>query len=394
MDTSRPFTYYEFFAGGGMARLGLGPSWRCLFANDWSERKAQAYLANFGRDEPFFLGDIRQVSPEVLPGWPDLVWGSFPCQDLSLAGPGTGLSGTRSGTVWPFWELVLGLARLGRKPPVVVLENVVGALSSNGGSDFAALIAALVDGGYRAGAVVANASDFLPQSRPRLFIVAADSNIGIPDEVASGLPFPHWHPLTLRSAVLCLSGRSLSNWIWWNLPLAHEEPRPIDTIVELDDDATEWHSIGETERLLELMGPLHRSKLLDAQHSGRSQIGFAYRRTRVVDGIRKQQIEIRFDGTAGCLRTPAGGSSRQIVFVVDGSRLRSRLLTAREAARLMGIPDSYKLPENYNDAYELAGDGVAVPVVSWIERHLLRPLAQTARMARLRAEPEAIQSVA
>ena len=60
--------------------------------------------------------------------------------------------------------------------------------------------------------------------------------------------------------------------------------------------------------------------------------------------------------------------------VVEGKRIRSRLLSAREAARLMGLPDSYRLPANYNDAYHLAGDGVATPVVRFLAQSILEPI--------------------
>ena len=88
---------------------------------------------------------------------------------------------------------------------------------------------------------------------------------------------------------------------------------------------------------------------------------------------------MRFDGIAGCLRTPEGGSSRQYVILrqPDG-RLVSRLLTIREVARLMGAPENYQLPENYNDAYAAMGDAVAVPPVRHLGKHLLAPLAALA----------------
>src|ERR1035438_5825422 len=103
--------------------------------------------------------------------------------------------------------------------------------------------------------------------------------------------------------------------------------------------------------------------------------GAIYKRTRRDEsGKSVQRAEIRFDGVSGCLRTPVGGSSRQSILVVEGSAVRSRLLSPREAARLMGLPDSYRLPENYNEAYHLAGDGVAVPVVRFLAARLLEPL--------------------
>ena len=83
---------------------------------------------------------------------------------------------------------------------------------------------------------------------------------------------------------------------------------------------------------------------------------------------------MRLDGLSGCLRTPAGGSSRQLILVVEGDRVRTRLISARETARLMGLPDSYLLPANYNEAYHLTGDGVVVPAVRHLAAHLLEPL--------------------
>jgi DNA (cytosine-5)-methyltransferase 1 len=115
------------------------------------------------------------------------------------------------------------------------------------------------------------------------------------------------------------------------------------------------------------MSDAHRRKVAAA---GAGSVGTIYRRTRS-DG---QRAEVRFDGISGCLRTPAGGSSRQTVLTVGRKGVRSRLLTARETARLMGVPDDYPLPAKYNDAYHLFGDGVAVPVVRYLEERLLRPL--------------------
>ena len=104
-------------------------------------------------------------------------------------------------------------------------------------------------------------------------------------------------------------------------------------------------------------------------------VGGVYKRTRFdADGDKVQRAEIRFDDVAGCLRTPSGGSSRQSIMVVKGNKVRSRLLSPREAARLMGLPDEYALPSNYNDAYHLAGDGVAVPVVRFLAAHILEPI--------------------
>ena len=169
--------FYEFFAGGGMVRAGLGPSWSCLFANDFDPKKAASYAANWGVGQ-LRIENIANITVNDLPGSADLAWASFPCQDLSLAGAGEGLKGDRSGTFWPFWKLMRALATEGRPPRMIVLENVCGTLTSHEGKDFAAIGAALAGGGYQFGAVVMDAAHFLPQSRPRLFIVAATSARG------------------------------------------------------------------------------------------------------------------------------------------------------------------------------------------------------------------------
>ena len=175
-------TFLEFFAGGGMARAGLGESWRCLFANDFDAMKVAAYVRNYG-DADIKLEDVAKLTLDDLPARPsDLAWASFPCQDLSLAGDYAGLGRerdeafTRSGSFWPFWRLMRGLAEAGRSPRTIVLENVYGCLTSHAGKDFAAIGAALSSSEYRFGAIVINASRFVPQSRPRVFFIAIDRN--------------------------------------------------------------------------------------------------------------------------------------------------------------------------------------------------------------------------
>src|SRR5688572_5622762 len=164
--------FYEFFSGGGMVRTGLGPDWRCLFANDFDQKKAVSYRTNFPDDDVLATDPIGDLVANDIPGSVSLAWASFPCQDLSLAGAGAGLKGERSGTFWPFWRLINALDKEKRAPTLIALENVCGALTSHDGKDFAAIGAALAAGGYRFGGLVIDAVRFVPQSRPRLFIIA------------------------------------------------------------------------------------------------------------------------------------------------------------------------------------------------------------------------------
>lgn len=363
-DTRR--TYYEFFAGGGMARSGLGGNWQCVFANDISAKKADAYRANWG-DDHLWVGDVFKVKTKQLPGQADLAWGSFPCQDLSLAGNGEGLDGDRSGAFWGFWKSIKALNRVGRKPRMVVLENVYGTLTSHDGKDFEQIGKAVAAEGYVFGAVVVDAVHFVPQSRPRLFVIGIDARLVLPEETYTALPTPSWHPDALIRAYNRLPKAAKNAWRWWNPPAPTERVDTMDSIIEQEPQGVKWHTPEHTLKLLEMMTDVNRRKVMEAQRFGSLKVGTIYRRTR--NGV--QRAEVRFDGVAGCLRTPAGGSSRQTIMIVEGSKVRSRLISPREMARLMGLDESYVLPERYNDAYHLLGDGVAVPVVRHIREHLL-----------------------
>lgn len=363
--------FLEFFAGGGMARAGLGSGWTCLFANDLDPKKANAYAENWGRGE-LHVGDVSKITPAQIPGQADLVWASFPCQDLSLAGAGAGLTGARSGTFWPFWRLIEALAADGRKPRTVVLENVLGLLTSHGGRDFSAICETLGSAGYWFGALVIDAQLFLPQSRPRLFIVAVDQNLDIPGRLFSGKAVDHWHPKRLRAAEAALPATSRSSWLWFAPPAPPtSNARLIDLIEDHPSDVS-WNSDEETERLLDMMSRVNRAKIDLVTRNGGRAVGAVYKRTRVESGLKVQRAEIRFD-LAGCLRTPGGGSSRQSIVVVNDGKIRSRLISARETARLMGLPDEFRLPKRYNEAYHVTGDGVAVPVVRHIAEWLIEP---------------------
>lgn len=367
-----PFTYYEFFAGGGMARAGLGDGWRCLFANDFDARKAESYRANWNADH-LLVGDVWKIAPEALPERADLAWASSPCQDLSLAGRRAGLSGARSSAFWGFWRLVEALERQGRGPRLIVLENVVGLLNSRGGGDFTALCDTLARQGYRYGAVEVDAALFSPQSRPRLFLIATREPA--PAQLTLDAPAAPFHGRRVIEAYDRLPATARTSWLWWRLPSPPPRNQTLAALMEPDADVP-WHDAGATDRLIAQLSPAHRGRLTDAMAAGERRVGAVFRRMRVEDGQARQRAELRFDGLAGCLRTPGGGSSRQMLLVVDGQRVRSRVVSPREGARLMGLPDTYRLPPRQTAALHLIGDGVVAPVVRHLARHLLEPLLE------------------
>ena len=358
---------FEFFAGGGLAGIGLAEAgFRTLLANDIDPAKARAFRANHP-GVPLHEGDIWALTPADLPGTPDLCWASSPCQDVSLAGARGGLEARRSGAFWGFWRLMQGLADEGRAPRAIVIENVVGLLTSAGGRDFAAVCQALTEGGYRVGALEMDASLWLPQSRPRLFIVGL-RDAAAPEAAGPGL----FHSPRLIAAHERLSQAVRANWAWWSLPAPPRRNLDLAAILE-PDEAVDWFDDAQTKALLGLAAPLHRARLEAALASGERRVAAAFRRVRTETGAKVQRLELRLDGLAGCLRTPSGGSSRQYVLVCDGGKIRARRLTGRESARLMGLTGTYGLPVSESAALKLMGDAVAVPVVRALAEGLLAP---------------------
>lgn len=367
-------TAIDFFAGSGLVRVGLEPEFSTAWANDLCEKKAAVYHAN-DPAHAMHVGSIETVHGADLPS-ADLAWASFPCQDLSLAGDLAGIrKGTRSGLFWEWLRVLDELTTAGKQPSILVAENVVGFLAAHKGAHFKRAYAALKDRGYLVGALVIDARLFLPQSRPRAFVIGVRRNLPIHDLAQIG-PAQPFHTDTLKRAAGFVRD---PEWVWWSLP---EPSGQVSTFADLCERDAPCETAGKTAELRGMLSTHNRRKLEAAIDSGEWLVGTGYRRTRPnALGRKVQRLEIRFDGVAGCLRTPEGGSSRQVVVIVDKGRVRTRLMTVRECARLMGVPDTFQIPGSYNDGYRAMGDAVAAPVVRWLTRHLLAPLAMRAKHA-------------
>lgn len=364
--------------------MGLGGGWQCLFANDCDSLKHKSYVDNWVGDH-FDKRDVALVTADDLTGQADLAWASFPCQDLSQAGAKKGIGDagsaatTRSGAVWPFLDIIKGLADEGRHPALLALENVVGLLNANGGADFRALCGALSDIGYRYGAVVVDASHFVPQSRPRVFVIAVRREVPVPRSLCAELPQAPWHARTLLRAGAALPAANAADWIWW-APGDPPSSRDIELsdVIDLSDNAA-WNSDETTDRLIGMMSTTQLERLEAAKAAGRPMIGSLYLRMRpsgdrTVGNV--QRCEIAFGDTLGCLRTPKGGASRPRIIVVDSQSVRTRLLSVHEAATLMGLDEDFNLPDSYHECFRLIGDGVVPAVVKFLSERILEPLAR------------------
>lgn len=365
----------EFFAGIGLARMGLeSAGFSVVWANDIEPSKLRLYAANFG-DEDFLLGDVAAVRAADLPSDLGLAWASFPCTDLSLAGNRKGLRGSQSGAFWQFARVLdeMGDAR----PPAVGVENVVGLATSHGGRDIRAAISELNRLGYHVDVLTLDARRFVPQSRPRLFLVGMTIPPEVEDRSTNDLR-PEWLSSIFEDKAL----RTVRTPLPSPPPLRTEG---LSQLVErLPRDSALWWDEERTGALLSSLSALQRRRLESLQVARRLSYRTAFRRTRGGVAV----WEIRSDDVAGCLRTARGGSSKQALVVAGNGEVRARWMTPREYARLMGADQFSLSSATRNEALFGFGDAVCVPVVAWLAQHYLTPL-----VARLYSEQGAALEV-
>ena len=364
-------SFYEFFAGGGAFRLGLGPHWTNLLANDIDADKAWSYARNFGRSG-LAVADIADLTAASLPGRADLAHASPPCVGASLAGKRKGLGDE----AWDFLRLVQDLRAEGRAPRMITIENVVAMLTSRNEADFDRTCDELAAAGYNYGAVVVDAALFVPQSRERLFVIAIDAELPTPADLVAAGPAEPFHPPGLVKAML----RQKAAPIWWRLPV----PPPHGlTLADIIDGtlAMNWNPPAKTAEIISMMEKPHLDRLADDQRAGRLIV----RALNWRGGRGKEKVsrwESREDLIAQLLRTASGGSSIQTLMFVDGDDVRTRKISPVEYARAMGVGADYELPANPNAVYNLIGDGVCPPVIRFLAQQILEPvLAASLAMA-------------
>ena len=364
-DVSGTHHAAEFFAGVGLVgdalrAEGISVAW----ANDIDPVKERLFKANHD-PQVFRRDDIRNVKGRQIPDV-DLATASFPCTDVSLAGNRAGLAGEQSGM---FWELTRVLEEMdGVAPRVILLENVVGFSSSNGGEDLRSAFERLNHLGYTCDLVLVDAKWFVPQSRPRLFIVGSLDPLN--GEAASLLTKsamrPAWysefvgrHP-ELRTQTFALTP-------------PHLDVGGLDAIVERLPFSDEcWWGEDRTRAFLNSLSEINRDRLACLTAYDEVTWRTAYRRTRQGRPV----WEIRRDAVSGCLRTARGGSSKQAVVEAGAGGVRIRWMTAREYARLQGAPDFDLGGVSETQAMFGFGDAVCVPAVRWLVANYVRPLLE------------------
>lgn len=353
----------EFFAGIGLARLGLEEAgFHVAWSNDIDHAKCQMYRNQFGNNEQehtLIEGDMGELHGSDLPHNISIAWGSSPCTDISLAGTRTGLNGKQSSA---FWQYIRLLEEMGNnRPPVAVLENVAGLATSHSGEDIAAAVSAFNQLGYSVDALSIDARRFVPQSRPRLFLVGLTNP---PEGSQANSPLrPDWLQQVFADTSLRMHRAVLP-----------EPPEPLMAgfgmyAEEMSDDDSRWWPKGKLTAFLDSLSAVQSERVMKLKDNPFISYRTAYRRTR--NG--KPTWEVRADDISGCLRTARGGSSRQAVVRLGKGSTAVRWMTPKEYAALMGASHYNLNGLRTTQALFGFGDAVAVPVVEWLGEHYFMP---------------------
>lgn len=352
-------TALEFFSGIGLARKGmLRAGINTVWANDIDATKCMLYRRQWG-DEDLVCDNIFHIDPDSVPT-ADIAWASSPCTDLSLAGKRKGLvNGRESSAFFGFIDVIREMGP--RKPQAIILENVCGLASSHDGSDFRTVAAEFNGLGYSIDAFELDARRWLPQSRPRMFVVGLLNPIGggtldsslRPDSLAwihsDNNLTTHLTKLPSAPPLKCAGFTALSE--------------------KFEDGDQRWWGQTQVEALVSSMSDVQRKRFESLRDDKKRIARTAYRRTR--DG--HPVWEVREDDIAGCLRTARGGSSKQAVVVFGHGEARVRWMTGWEYAALQGAED-FKLEGFSESQVQYAfGDAVAVPAVEWLMRAAVLP---------------------
>jgi DNA (cytosine-5)-methyltransferase 1 len=324
------FTFIDLFAGIGGIRLGFQDAGgQCVFTSEWNDWSKKTYLENFGGEHPF-IGDIVSQVAEEIPDH-DLLLGGFPCQPFSLAGVSKknalgrphGFECTTQGTL--FFDVARIIAA--KRPKAFLLENVKNLLGHSKGETFKVVLQTLKDElGYDVHYKVIDAQPWVPQHRERILIVG----------------FREKAPFSWDDMVIPKSRPTLST-ILHSEDGSEEAEEPFT----VGPKAKVHGKYGLTEKLWSYLQAY-------AQKHREAGNGFGFGLVKPENVARTLSARYYKDGSE--------------ILVYRGKGKTPRRLTPRECARLMGYPDTYKIPVSDTQAYRQFGNSVVVPVIREVAR--------------------------
>lgn len=331
------FRFIDLFAGIGGIRMGFEANGgECVFTSEWNKFSKQTYLENYGDNHPF-VGDIVPFAADEIPDH-DVLVGGFPCQPFSIAGVSKknslgrlhGFEDVTQGTL--FFDVARIIAT--KRPKAFMLENVKNLVSHDKGNTFKIILQTLKEElGYEVHYKVIDGQHFTPQHRERIIIVGF---------------------------------REKTGFSWDDLTLPTDGPRLASIL----------HKTDGTEPLLAWDGDRffdHKKKIVLPKYTLTPNLWaylqkYAAKHKAAGNGF---GFGMAFPDSVTRTLSARYHKDGSEILVNQGPRKRPRRLTPRECARLMGFPDTFKIPVSDTQAYRQFGNSVVMPVMQEVARIMI-----------------------
>jgi len=338
------FTFIDLFAGIGGIRMAFeGLGGQCVFSSEWDSYAQKTYADNYPGGHQI-NGDITQIAAEDIPDH-DVLLAGFPCQPFSIAGVSKknalgrahGFACETQGTL--FFDVARIIAE--KQPRAFLLENVKNLVSHDKGRTFDVIRRTLTEKlGYHIHCRVIDGAHFVPQHRERLLIVGFREPVNFDFDA---LPLPAKGRRTLRE-ILHKTDGSEPRLLWDGERFFNHAERQVDSKYTLTDKL--WTYLqGYAEK--------HRAK----------GNGFGFGLVTPDSTTRTLSARYYKDGSE--------------ILISQGDGINPRRLTPRECARLMGFPDTFKIPVSDTRAYKQFGNSVVVDVMTHVAK-LMQPMLEAA----------------
>ena len=376
MSKKSKFTFIDLFAGIGGFHYALhSTGGECVFASEWDKNARISYENNFKNISPalfqkdsdgnyiYFNGDINEADPTKIPNF-DILCGGFPCQPFSIAGLRKGFEDARGTLFFNIANIVNTKIEKGKKPKVLLLENVKGLKNHMKGETMKTLLRILKeDLHYEVRTEVLNAKYFgVPQNRERLFFVCWD-----PDQIkASDFIFP----LGLNSS---------------NKPIFKKEDLGDCIITRVKDILEPSDSIEESFTISDRMWIGHQERKKRNKENGK---GFGYS-LFTTDSVYCSTISARYwkDGSEILIDQSAEGKNPRKLTPVEAGRLQGYRIIGKgweDPAAANNFNNDEQNPEmtivvSKKEAYHQFGNSVALPVVKALARQITEQLLKKSK---------------
>lgn len=333
------FTFIDLFAGVGGIRMGFeAHGGRCVFTSEWDSYAQKTYAENFPGEHPL-NGDITKIEASDIPDH-DVLLAGFPCQPFSIAGVSKknalgrahGFACDTQGTL--FFDVCRIIEE--KRPRAFLLENVKNLMSHDKGRTWDVIKRSLIELGYDISPRVVDGAHFVPQHRERILIVGFRKE----DEICfdwDEVDIPPKGVHVMRDILHRTDG--------------------TEPVLPWDGDRFFDHAGRRVQEKYTLTPKLWRYLQDYAEKHRAKGNGFGF--GLVYSGSVARTLSARYykDGSE--------------ILVYQGENINPRRLTPRECARLMGFPDTFRIPVSDMRAYKQFGNSVVMPVMREVARAMV-----------------------